>query len=375
LLIGPQPSELNTFGETIPKLSICHLDKSFPAQQTKKHNVSIRGKIKMKEGKQELKSKWLSCLADMFETAKNSGKKRVTVTYPVLRDRVNSKYPDINVTGRAPSYCNALRSVLQDDDIKEGTEGSSTYRVTFMLPRNKPLSLDRQDKRTGQNNFSKCKKTKHDLSLFKDEMTRIGFLQKTENEYRPGDKGRILYKGVVQYSGDKYSREFIKKVYQILIAWNMNAKAAKLNDLHPFIKTMQDNVALFKTLENIKIDKLSDTVVMTTLESLFCKLELVKTKSKLVTFAKTMHFFFPALIVPIDRKYTLGFFKINHYNIDTLEKQWDVFERLERLFSDFSKTIDLNTYIDENGDWNLNVPKIIDNLIIGHHLSEGKPHE
>jgi hypothetical protein len=329
----------------------------------------------MKEEKQELKSKWLGCLADMFETAENSGEKQVTVTYPELRDRLNSKYPDINATGRAPSYCNALRSILQDNDIKAGTAGSSTYQVTFMLPRNKPLLLERPDKHAGQNSFSKCKKAKHDLSLFKDETTRIGFLQKTENEYRPGDKGRILYKGVVHYSGDKYSEEFIKKVYQILVAWNMNAKAAKLNDLHPFIKTIQNNTALFKILEKEKIDKLSDTVVMTTLRSLFCNLELVKTKSRLVTFAKTMHFFFPDLIVPIDRKYTLSFFTINHHNIDTLEKQWDVFERLERLFSDFSKTISLNTHIDEDKDWNLNVPKIIDNLIIGHHLSKREPCE
>jgi hypothetical protein len=93
-------------------------------------------------------------------------------------------------------------------------------------------------------------------------------------------------------------------------------------------------------------------------------LNLVATgKPILVTASKTLHFFMPNLIVPIDRKYTLNFFNGNESVPTKIEKQFQVFIKIQREFSLFSATHDLTAYKDER--WNLTIPKVMDNMIIG----------
>jgi hypothetical protein len=322
----------------------------------------------MPEEKQELKSKWLDCLNQLFSEAEKSGKKQIKVTYSQMRDMVNANFPDVKITAsssRAPSYYNALHSILETKDIETGTVKSTTYTVIYKLPRQKMMSASKRI-------LIPSNKEKNDLSVFDKKDMREKYLNITLNNYRINDSGRTLYKEIVQYSGDKYSNAYIAKVYEILEAWNMNQQAARLNDPVPFQDTIKSKICVLKDLEAAKLSDISKSEIMTALKLLFFKLDLVKTNSKLVTFSKTMHFLFPNLIVPIDRKYTLSFFKIHQNNIDTFDKQWEVFEKLETTFSQFSKTVNLSEHIDTKGDWNLNVPKIIDNLIIGYELGKKK---
>ena len=95
---------------------------------------------------------------------------------------------------------------------------------------------------------------------------------------------------------------------------------------------------------------------------------LVKTKSPLVTFAKTMHFFLPNLVVPIDRRYTCNFFKVYPNRKKGFEKEMQLldFINLQKAFMMFSKSFNLSLYVDPYSVWNLNIPKVIDNMIIGH---------
>ena len=99
----------------------------------------------------------------------------------------------------------------------------------------------------------------------------------------------------------------------------MNSRGAQLVDINDF-KTNLNNYAIdIESLKKYSIEDLSEKndkaeKIFNQLKNLFENLKLTNTKTKLVTFSKTMHFLLPNLIVPIDRKYTLKFFKLNIIN-------------------------------------------------------------
>jgi len=175
---------------------------------------------------------------------------------------------------------------------------------------------------------------------------------------------------VVTFQGDKFTNEYIKLVYSILIDWNMDQQAARLEKHTVFIKSILENQASIFSLSKYTIKTLDDKAIET-LKDLFKKLNLVRTKSPLVTFAKTLHFFLPDLIVPIDRRYTCDFFNIYPNRKSGSEKEVELmdFINLQKAFCKFSNTFNLSEYIAPSSDWNLNVPKVIDNMIIGHNYS------
>lgn len=111
-------------------------------------------------------------------------------------------------------------------------------------------------------------------------------------------------------------------------------------------------------------------LILEKLKTLFFNLDLTETKSKIVTFSKTLHFLLPELIVPIDRKYTLDFFYSNK-QIPTdknknknCEKQFRIFEELFNKFIERSDIYNLNKYLDKI--WHVAPTKVIDNAIIGY---------
>ncbi|MAG38620.1 hypothetical protein CMO90_00875 [Candidatus Woesearchaeota archaeon] len=213
-------------------------------------------------------------------------------------------------------------------------------------------------------------------------------LEKTKLEYRLFDPGQYLYSLLLEKRRnlDIFSDEYLELSYTTLIAWNMNGRAAKLNEIELFKESIRSNKENMTLLNNYRIENLSKGEFEKTInitESLFKKLDLVgeswtgnKIKSKLVTFSKTMHFLLPNLYVPIDRRYTLNFF----YNNKTLqtdknnekndEKQLVVFNELFKKFHSLTEIYNLNEYKDNK--WNKNIPKTIDNAIIGYSkLSKG----
>ena len=193
------------------------------------------------------------------------------------------------------------------------------------------------------------------------------YLAATSAEYRFLDPGRLLYIMAMSVPYKKrFEEEYFKHVYVTLKAWNMDSRGAKLHDFEDFSESLQTNKNIFDKLQSKKIEDFCkiDTEL---LSDLFENLKLSKTKSPLVTFAKTLHFFLPELIVPIDRKFTLAFFgKENQWTFRKKEKQFLVFCNIESAFSNFAASHDLMVYKDH--EWNQNIPKILDNLIIGYTL-------
>jgi len=207
-------------------------------------------------------------------------------------------------------------------------------------------------------------------------------LKKTKEYYRPFDPGQYLYNLLLEKRKkmDIFSDEYLELVYTTLIAWNMNGRGAKLNDFSLFKETIRKNKDKLNSLKNYKIEQLNEKEkieVLKTSEELFNNLDLVgkswtgnKIKSKLVTFSKTLHFLIPNLFVPIDRKYTLDFFyndtmvPTHSNNQKNNEKQLEVFREIYEMFCEIAKIYNLKQYLDNK--WNTNIPKIIDNAIIGY---------
>ncbi len=206
-------------------------------------------------------------------------------------------------------------------------------------------------------------------------------LVKTRKEYRPFDPGQYIYNLLLEKRKkiDIFSDEYLELVYMTLIAWNMNGRGAKLNYFYNFKESIKKNKDKINSLKEYRIENLSQEDINKFKEvtkELFDSLELVgilkgnKIKSKLVTFSKTLHFLLPNLYVPIDRKYTLDFF----YSTENLptdsnikknnEKQIKVFNELFDKFHELATTYNLKEYV--NNKWNANIPKIIDNSIIGY---------
>lgn len=207
-------------------------------------------------------------------------------------------------------------------------------------------------------------------------------LNKTKEYYRPFDPGNYLYNLLLEKRDkiDMFSDEYLELVYTTLIAWNMNGRGAKLNDFELFKKSIRECRSNIENLKKYKLETLNDEdkkEVLSKVNILFKDLDLVgdswtgnKIKSKIVTFSKTLHFLLPELIVPIDRKYTLNFFYGNFdvpTDTDKLkndEKQIELFDELYDKFCEIISVYNLKEYKDNK--WNLNIPKIVDNAIIGY---------
>ena len=77
-----------------------------------------------------------------------------------------------------------------------------------------------------------------------------------------------------------------------------------------------------------------------------------------------MHFFLPDLVVPIDRKYTLSYF---YKNVGIAKDRSLQFEKFKEIFHEFWRFASENSLEGyKDNVWAKNIPKIIDNVIIGY---------
>jgi|ERR1035437_2296338 hypothetical protein len=181
-------------------------------------------------------------------------------------------------------------------------------------------------------------------------------------------KSQILYNQLINYRNEKFSEEFISLSYKTLESWNMNQRGARLSSLDAFQKSIIENRNRIIFLKKYKIETIDTSdfeFLKKELEYLFINLKLVEEgKPKLVTFSKTLHFFLPNLLMPIDRSYTLKFFyestDIPNHNND--DQQFEMYFDILLDFNQFVITNNFESYKDDI--FHRNIPKIIDNIII-----------
>lgn len=219
--------------------------------------------------------------------------------------------------------------------------------------------------------------------FFKDSNEINNCLKKVEDEYRPNSAANYLYNLILKeyidnkYIDNKYINKengcyeeyFIDLIWATLDAWNMNSRSAKLAGIEVFRDNLKDNTEAIERLKKYSIEDLSEKNdkskgIFEQLKTLFNKLKLTDTDTKLVTFSKTMHFLLPNLIVPIDRTYTEKFFKLNFNNHKY--EEFDHFTNIESAFGLFASEVNLDDFVRKNSKWCKYKTKIIDNIIIGY---------
>jgi hypothetical protein len=152
---------------------------------------------------------------------------------------------------------------------------------------------------------------------------------------------------------------FLELVYITLVAWDMNARGAKMKYFDEFKENILKNKRLFCELAKFKLEKLNEIdfiQVQALLGKLYDNLEMMKSKGRLVSNSKVMHFLLPDLVMPMDRQNTLMF-----YFGYTMESKGKFLKIIEASFK-ISKQIDLGKFLDN--EWCLSIPKIIDNAVI-----------
>jgi hypothetical protein len=122
--------------------------------------------------------------------------------------------------------------------------------------------------------------------------------------------------------------DFCSKLYSTLEAWDMDKRKAELNDFEIVRESIQQHEPYLTDLYKNKLDSINlledgNTQKITRdLEFVFCHLEIMKSKRRIVGVSKTMHFLLPDLVMPIDSTYTMPYFYgANKYN-EKAEKEF-----------------------------------------------------
>jgi len=157
---------------------------------------------------------------------------------------------------------------------------------------------------------------------------------------------------------DKSDR-FIELIYATLVAWDMNSRGAKMKYFDQFKSSILANKERFTQLSSSRLEALSGATVgeaKMRLGQIYNYMHVMESGGKLVSNSKVMHFILPDLVMPMDRQNTLKFFFGN-----TNESE-GYFLRIFGQSYEITRKIDLRQFLD--GEWNLSVPKVIDNAII-----------
>jgi len=200
------------------------------------------------------------------------------------------------------------------------------------------------------------------------------YLNRVRDKYRHGDASWYLYREMVwDYGG--YSSDQIERLYAVLMSWGMNSRGAKLVSFERFLASIKKNRKIIESLSEQriqKIDSFDNPAVLLPLKHLFKSLAIVPSgKPRFVSFSKTMHFLCPHLIAPMDRKYTLTFFRKNPASLPSKpERQFELFKMIMEDYRVFVAEHKLKGFMDKR--WNLSLPKICDNIIIGRSLLRKK---
>jgi len=203
----------------------------------------------------------------------------------------------------------------------------------------------------------------------------LEYAEFVNKNYRLGDKGLLYYKKVIGFhkkygdiKGLLRDEDFLKTIYETLKAWNMNQRGARLKSLPEIKKSILNLEDDISWLSNYELDSLKEAEleeVLNKLKKVFINLKPMKSRTQIVGTSKLMHFLLPNLVMPIDRKYTLSFLSLGHNYWKDIRAEFDEFKKVFIIFYRYAEKFSLTVDDTDDQTWNLSVPKIIDNAIIG----------
>lgn len=156
-------------------------------------------------------------------------------------------------------------------------------------------------------------------------------------------------------------------LHKTLEKWNMNQREAKLASVDTIKSSILSQRHNLLNLYNYKLHYLNKkqifSEILPVISMVFRNLDIMVSQSRLVGVSKALHFLLPDLVMPIDNKFTLFFFK----KFSAKDKEFNTFEDI------FIKTYRISRGLllkdtDFGGErWNTSIPKLIDNAIIGFY--------
>lgn len=203
-----------------------------------------------------------------------------------------------------------------------------------------------------------------------NESQILEYLAAADKNYRPYDPGRYLYVKFCQRN-DFLSDEYIELLYIVLVAWGMNSRGAKLDEFDNFRTSILANKDRIQNLreQELRLESIELGSKQEQFKKLFTSMKLMEEDrtSRFVTYSKTLHLLFPNLCVPMDRKYTLSFYPSNVPKaLDRqFEKYWNIMKDMQSFAKEHAEALRQAFDNKENQKWNQNLPKVIDNILIG----------
>jgi hypothetical protein len=219
------------------------------------------------------------------------------------------------------------------------------------------------------------------LEAFPSKAILMEYAGICDREYRPSSSSCSLYRQIIDAHAHKQPSEligdigFIKLIYRTLVFWDMDYRAARLVPFGEFINAIKAASPGMVELAPYRLCHARGDVLnrlRIQLETLFQSLRVMQSRSQIVGFSKTLHFFLPQLVMPIDGKYTLSFLFGYRKWAPSLASEARL---LGDIFSAFGELASQLGLFDEDRlgkGWNATAPKIIDNAIIGFMMSNGK---
>lgn len=168
---------------------------------------------------------------------------------------------------------------------------------------------------------------------------------------------RNHFNNIIQFLNDNYNLEIL---YATLVSWDMNSRAAKMkyfDDFKSNIISCYDNFNEIEHYQNLNRGYSNSAELIKLLKKVYDKIAIMKTKGRLVSNSKLLHFLFPTLCIPMDGLNTLHFL----YN-NTNESKNKYLEIVEFSFEIINDIENWSQYLDNN--MNTTATKLVDNAII-----------
>jgi hypothetical protein len=151
----------------------------------------------------------------------------------------------------------------------------------------------------------------------------------------------------------------VEILYATLLAWDMNNRGAKMDDFPVFQKALINSLPDLLLVESLvpSFKYNARASIIGALRAAYTSLHLMKTKGRLVSNSKCLHFLFPEVCPPMDRTNTLQKLYGN-----TAESPAKFTELLDFSYDVLSSIANPGQYLD--AQWNTCETKLVDNAII-----------
>jgi len=150
----------------------------------------------------------------------------------------------------------------------------------------------------------------------------------------------------------------IRLLRDTLEAWGMDTRGARMKSFDEFKPSVASCIGELNHLEESGQSHQFSAPFRRDLRATYENLDVMLSMAKLVANAKLLHFLFPELLMPMDRKHTLSYF----YGYTSHQSLWKYLEIVELSFEIMGLSENWSAYLDDQ--WNTTVPKLIDNAVV-----------